>query len=257
MSDSRLIAYIDEAGCSGDKYKNGSSEFLAIGAIVLAREHLDETPALFKSARDERGREKPFVKFSKSSDSDNFVLTQHLAKQKARIVQVALHKPSMEGNFTRSNHQSEYQYLCKFIIERLSWIARDTAQKSGDASTKVSLVFSEQKMYGYDDLKIYLEKIRRGRDRYNCSVEWDHIDDDIQVLPHINEHHIHLADIVASSIHKAIEPKRHGMTDDRFQRNLAPVVYRRKGTQYGVKLFPRNEIEQMREAGDFEFMRLL
>ena len=99
-----------------------SSQFLAIGATVFSRSDEGDIVGLFDEARKERGKDKTFQKFSKCSDADNFVLTQLLAKKPVRIAQVALHKPSMAGSYTRSNHSEEYQYLCKFIIERISWI---------------------------------------------------------------------------------------------------------------------------------------
>lgn len=212
---------------------------------------------MFDTARNEREHTRQFRKFSKGSDQDNFVLTRLLANQPVRIAQVALHKPSMMGSFTRANHKEEYQYLCKFIIERISWIVRDSAAKMGLSDTKCELVFSAQQMYSYDDLCEYLDRIKAGRDRYNCSAEWQYVDETIRVIPHANEQPIHLADVVASALHKAIEPKKHGMTDDRFQRNLAPAVYRKNGTQYGVKLFPSKEIAAMKAAGHFGFLQFL
>ncbi len=254
MTKSRLVCYIDEAGCSGEQYDKGSSHFLAIGAAIYDRSVESDILAIFDESRKERGHSKIFNKFSKSSDQDNYVLTQRLASKPVRIVQIALHKPSMAGTFTRSNHKEEYQYLCKFMIERVSWIARDSAINKGLPDTKCQLIFSEQRMYPYEDLCAYFSKLKSGRSQYNTSAEWQYIDTEVGYLPHQNEHAIHIADIVASAMHRAIEPKKHGMTDDRFQRNLAPLVYRRKGIQYGVKLFPTKEILSMRKEGKFQFL---
>lgn len=180
-----------------------------------------------------------------------------MASKPLRIAQVALHKPSMAGSFTRAHHLEEYQYLCKFAIERVSWIARDSAAAKRMPDTKCKLIFSEQSMYPYDSLIEYLGKLRNGRMRYNSSIEWDYIDPEIGYMPHRDEHPIHLADIAASALHKAIEPKRHGMTDDRFQRNLGQAIYRKHSKPYGIKLFPGKEIGEMKEQGSFGFLDIL
>lgn len=49
----------------------------------------------------------------------------------------------------------------------------------------------------------------------------------------------------------------HGMTDDRFQRNLASVIYKKNSVQYGVKLFPGRETLQMRKDGKFQFLDMI
>src|SRR5438046_1855550 len=123
----RLVAYIDEAGDAGSKYGHGSSEFLAIGAAVAAIS--DETSLLdiFEAARLERQHAKTFKKFSSNNDKDNFVLAKLLAAKPIRIISVAVHKPSLTDDL-RSNPQREYQYLTKYALERISWLARDAAR---------------------------------------------------------------------------------------------------------------------------------
>lgn len=95
-------------------------------------------------------------------------------------------------------------------------------------------------MYPYEKMASYMEKLRKGG--HNCSAEWAFIDPDLEVMPHADEHPIHLADYAASALHMACELKQHHMTDDRFQRNLHPVLYKRqahgKNKVYGLKFFP-------------------
>ena len=73
--------------------------------------------------------------------------------------------------------------------------------------------------------------------------------------PHVNESPIHLADTIASALHRAIEPKQHGMVDDRFQRNLLKLHYRRHGKVQGFKLFPPKQIAAQQANGDLSFVR--
>lgn len=255
----RLVAYIDEAGCSGDRYGNGSSEFLAVGAAVMVSADEDaHVEAIFNGARLERKKDRKFKKFSDSNDKDNFVLTQKIAQQRIRIIQVAAHKPSLDGSWIRKNHKNEYQYLMKFALERISWIARDAAQKEPEKNTKCRIVFSEQKMYSYEDMAEYLRKLK-GNPTHNCRILWEYLDipERLDAIRHQNETPIHIADIAASAFHRAIEPKDHGMVDERFEINLAPVLYRKNRTLYGVKLFPTQEIESLKNEGRFNFLKII
>ena len=171
---------------------------------------------------------------------------------------VALHKPSMAGSHIRSNAQKEYQFLVKWALERVSWIARRSAKARGGKPEEncCQLIFSEQKSYSYAELCDYLNKLQRGKERYNCSIEWDYLHTEVGYERHRNEQPIHFGDIVASAFHRAIEPKIHDMTDDRFARNLIPTVYNRNGKYYGLKLFPPAAINGMKEKGELGFLKL-
>lgn len=257
MSEPRLVAYIDEAGDSGGKFGAGSSQFLAIGCTVLAIADLDATLSLFEEARAEREHSRTFRKFSENNEKDNFVLTQKLGKRGVRLVTVALHKPSLDGSHIRSDPQSEYQYLVKYALERVSWLARDSARGGKPEDNRCKLVFSEQKTYPYEDLCKYLNRLQKPNTKYNCSIEWNYLHPTIESEKHKNETPIHFADLAASAFHRAIEPKQHGMTDDRYLRNLLPAVYTRGGKYYGLKLFPPRQIGEMRDKGELGFLKLL
>jgi hypothetical protein len=252
-----LVAYIDEAGDQGSQYGVGSSKFLVIGCAVVAAAEIADTLGVFEETRRERGKTTPIRKFSNSSEKDNFVLTKNLSNKNVRIIQVGLYKPAMAESFIRGDHKSEYFYLIKFAMERISWLARDRAKRRGHYSqnSKCRLVFSEQKQHSYGELCEYLNRLQTGKLRYNCSIEWDYLHDVVTCEPHANEQPIHLADIAASALHKAIEPKAHGMTDDRYQKNLHPALYRRDGRVYGLKLFPAPDIAQMRLKGELDFLK--
>jgi hypothetical protein len=254
----RLVALIDEAGCHGESYDRGSSHFLSMGAAVTAISETDNVLGTFNEARAEREHTKTFKKFISDNDKDNFVLTKLLAQKPICTVMVALHKPSMTGSYVRSHPKEEYRYLVKFTLERISWIARDSAvaKKLKPEESQCRLVFSEQKSHSYEDLYEYLNKLRNGGDRFNCSIEWDYLHPDIEYESHKNEQLIHFGDIVASAFHRAIDPKRHGMTDDRFARNLIPTIYSRSGRPYGLKIFPPAAIDKLQKVGQLGFLKM-
>lgn len=250
---SEFVAFVDEAGCSGGKFGNGSSQFLVMGAVVVRRVNLDHTIALFAEARDERDKAgKAFRKFARASDKDNFVLTRRLGQKPVRAAFVGFHKPSLEGTFIRDNHGNEYNYMTKFLLERISWIVRD-AQSAG-GNHKADIVFSHQDMYPMTELASYIKKLKRGSGRYNTRANWEHLAD-IHDEPHRDEGNMHLADLAASSFHMALEPKQHGMTDERYLRNLLPRLYRgREEKPFGMKIWPEAAVVTATSEGRLAFL---
>jgi hypothetical protein len=109
-------------------------------------------------------------------------------------------------------------------------------------------------MYPYPELSAYLLKLKSNK-THNCRINWSYLCEHIESEPHTNEKPIHLADTIASALHKAIEPKEHGMVDDRSERNLLSLLYRSGGRAFGLKMFPPKEIQELRAAGHLGFLR--
>lgn len=107
----------------------------------------ENVAAIFDGGREERGHNRRFKKFSSSNDKDNFVLTKLISQQKIRLIQVAAHKPSLDGSWIRSNHKNEYQYLMKFALERISWVARNSAKCEDDQGQRRNVgLFSRNRL---------------------------------------------------------------------------------------------------------------
>lgn len=253
---SEFVAFVDEAGCSGGKFGLGSSRFLVMGAVITRRCNLDDVLAVFREAREERGRgDKPFRKFSKSPDKDNFVLTKLLGRKPVKVAFVGFHKPSLAGTHIRANHGNEYNYMTKFMLERISWAVRDATKTGGNH--KADVFFSHQDMYPLGDLGQYIEKLKRGAGRYNTRANWEHLGEFLDE-PHADEGNMHLADLAASAFHMAVEPKQHDMTDERFLRNLLGRLYRgRDQRPFGLKLWPEDIVSAARKTGHMSFLSSL
>lgn len=257
-----FVAYIDEAGEHGDQFGNGSSKFLTMGAAIVPEDQPDIATELFQRARQTADRRNAFKRFSsrKTRDSDRFILTGLFPQFDIKLVQIGFYKPSLGNNWFRKSFQTEYNFLIKFTLERVSWAVRDAVQATRREPGTCKLVFSESDMQSYDHILEYLSKLKAGRGNYNCSVNWEFVGDleqAITVSPHEDETGTHLGDIAASAFHRAIETKKFGMTDDRFQRRLHPCLYKRNGTIYGLKLFPPDAISALRRQGELELLQLL
>ncbi|NYS26553.1 DUF3800 domain-containing protein [Rhodobacteraceae bacterium 2376] len=251
---SEFIAFIDEAGCSGDKFGRGSSQFLVMGAVIVRRSNLSSVLNAFDEARKERGKgaDISFRKFAKASEKDNFVLTRLLGRKPIKTAFIGFHKPSLAGTHIRANHGSEYNYLTKFMLERVSWAVRDAPKPCGDHTAEV--VFSHQDMYPLHDLQDYIERLKRGSGRYNTRANWEHLSA-FTGEAHSDEGRMHLADLAASSFHMAIEPKMHNMTDERHFGNLLPRLYRgAQNKPFGLKMWPEAAVADAQKAGRMLFL---
>ncbi|MBK76926.1 MAG: hypothetical protein CME85_15775 [Henriciella sp.] len=224
-----------------------------MGACIYRNVNAENVLDVFDEARIERQKspDQMFKKFSKSSDKDRFVLTRLLGRKPIKVSWVGFHKPSLQETFIRKNHGSEYNYLLKFILERISWAARD-ADPQGDH--KCDIVLSSQKMYPFETTLQYIERLRRGIGRYNTRANWEHIGE-FSHRPHENEQDTHIADITASAFHMAIEPKEHQMTDERFLMNLGSRLYRGNNNRpHGLKLWPDEAVRPAIEQGRLRFV---
>jgi hypothetical protein len=261
FDDCSYIAYIDEAGDAGNKVGHGSSEVIVMAAVILPAWRVDLADELFDHAhalRKGKTAGRQFKKFSEGNEHDNYLLTGLFSFFDITICQVMFHKPTMGQAWTRLRNREEYCYLCKLAIERISWFVRQTHHPNDPGNGKCALVFSENRAFPYPSIYNYIQKLKYGHDKYNCSAHWNYIYTNFRTQKHQNETAIHLADIAASALYRACEPRYpYGMTDDRFQRNLLGSLARRDRTVYGFKLFPSPARQVLEASGHLDFLRLL
>jgi hypothetical protein len=62
------------------------------------------------------------------------------------------------GIYDEKNHL--YFYLCRYLIERISWLCRDMRRNVPEGDGKVKIIFSRRGGMSYDDFRAYLERLR-------------------------------------------------------------------------------------------------
>ncbi|SDT36438.1 Protein of unknown function [Jiangella sp. DSM 45060] len=139
---------------------------------------------------------------------------------------------------TQLNDDQAYLYTFRFLLERLSWLARDQG-----AELKYTLAHIRR--FKLAKLRDYEERLRRQPDGA-CKIAWPALDPAGGSLdqPSRNEY-LQLADSVASATALAFEKDRFGNTEQRYLQELAPLLYRRGSaplTSYGLKLHPYNDM---------------
>lgn len=125
-----------------------------------------------------------------------------------------------------------YLYTLRFLLERLSWLARDQDRL-------LTYTLSHVVRFKIAKLRQYEAVLRVLPD---CRIEWSALN---PKGGYINQPHrvelLQLADTAASATFAAFESDTFGNTEQRYLRELAPRLYRRPPgplTTYGLKMHP-------------------
>ncbi len=247
-----FIAYIDEAGDDGlnpDKYRvtgrgGGSSHWLTIGATVWRQSRDLDAVQWAKEVRDklpQQRRVKP-LHFKDLDHPQRVMAIDILSKCPMRAVAVIANKPIIpEGTYSQK-HQF-YHYMCRYLLERLSWLCRDMRPSVPEGDGRVKIVFSRRRAMNYDDFQAYIQKLKDANDP-DVRIHWPVIDiPAIEAQDHGSRFGLQIADLVVSGITAALEPDFYGNVEPRFARMLKPVIYHRGQNymSYGTKMVPHAE----------------
>src|SRR5262249_31487337 len=127
--------------------------------------------------------------------------------------------------------------------ERMSWYCRDTHRAGGiGGDSKGKIIFSNRNALSLDQLGDYLVKLFNGPafiDNSEVKIHWNSLSAEFETYSHGKRAGLQLADAVASSFFRAVEPL-YGFTEPRYAQMLRPVAYNHYGNylSYGVKIFP-------------------
>jgi hypothetical protein len=149
-----------------------------------------------------------------------------------------------EGTYT--DNSQFYHHLCRYLIERISWLCREYRPQVPEGDGRVKLVFSRRRRMNYQDFRDYISLLKSMADP-NIQIHWPVIDiEGIDAEDHGSRYGLQLADIVTSGLMAALEPDFYGNVEPRYARLLKPIVFNRNGNymSYGTKMFPA--------AGDLE-----
>lgn len=243
-----FIAYIDESGDDGlGNYRaigrqGGASHWLAINGSVWrysrdlesvqwAREIKQKLPA--------QRRDKP-LHFVSLDHAQRVMAVQHIAERPIRSVCVIANKPSIPaGTYTQKNQL--YFYMCRYLIERLSWLCRDLRPQVQEGDGRLKIVFARRGGMSYSEFQNYMHRLKNVDDPERVQINWAVIDiDGIEARDHSTRAGLQISDIVASGITAALEPNLYGNCEMRFAQMLKPQMYNKRGNylSYGTKIVP-------------------
>ncbi|MCP4028569.1 MAG: DUF3800 domain-containing protein [Sphingomonas sp.] len=244
-----FIAYIDEAGDDGlnpDKYRvpgrgGGSSHWLTIGATVWRQSRDLDAVRWAKEIRaqlPQQKRHKP-LHFKDLDHPQRVMAIGGICERPMRALAVIANKPVIPDGTYPAKHQL-YHYMCRYLLERLSWLCRDMRPSVPEGDGRVKIIFSRRRAMNYDDFQSYIQRLKDAADP-EIRIHWPVIDiAAIEAEDHGNRFGLQLADLAMSGLTAALEPDFYGNVEPRFARMLKPRIYHR-GTNYlsyGAKMVP-------------------
>ncbi len=245
-SSTSFVAYIDESGDEGFKFlpaDRGSSRWFVVSAVVYRKSAELETVRIMREIRDVLGKPRnKALHFRELKHEQRLPFVRRICSAPARIVSVLIHKQSIAhvDVFQNEAHRL-YRYASRLLLERLSWLCRDT-RKPGEGDGSVELIFSNRSAMSYDDLRNYLHRLRDQGSDQEVRIDWNVINPSaVRAVNHEKLAGLQIADAVASSIYCAVNLSQYGEAEPRYLDMLRPLLFRHsKGNclGYGLKIWP-------------------
>ncbi|MFJ2432944.1 DUF3800 domain-containing protein [Streptomyces anulatus] len=230
----KLHAYVDEAGVRSHS-KASSDHFVMSAVIVDDEDGQAAADFLAQLRRDLRRRPgDPLHWQNFNAHTDRLHAAQSLGRQEwATISSVVVCKRHLGGS-SQLNEDQAYLYTLRFLLERLSWYARDS-------SAMLTYTLAHIVRMELAKLREYEANLRVGSD---CRIHWPALDPKGGRLDQPKRIELlQAADIAASATFAAFNPDKFGNVEPRYLEELSPRLYRRgctAVTSYGLKMHPWN-----------------
>ncbi len=255
-----FYVYVDESGDEGFQFDGGgSSRWFVLSAVVTRAGSDLETVKLVDEVRAllDRPPKKP-LHFRDLRHEHRVPFVDRIARAKLRVVSVLISKPDLQEPEKFEEGYRLYFYAVRLLLERVSWLCRDArrADETGDGSAEV--VFSNRSGMAYTELRGYLGLLEDQAAARGVTIDWTVVRPH-QVTAYTSGKRmgLQLADAVASSFFKAVEPSPYGYTEERYARMLQPRVYHRRGRYlgYGLKFWPGEVESRLQTAPELGWVR--
>jgi hypothetical protein len=237
-----LSAFIDESGVRAITPR--SSDYFVMAAAIY-----DDTVAAtiargLTSLRADLDRQPtdPLSWKNIRTHEQRLRIAQVLAVSPITITSVVVCKRFLSAPPLPSEHHA-YLYTLRFLLERLSWLARDQG-------TTLSYTLSYITRFQIASLRDYEARLKG---RQDCQIAWANIAAPGRIDQPNRVESLQLADLAASAIGKAFEPDKWGNTERRYLEELSPRLYRHGSgpnrlTSYGLKMHPWHQSQPCQDA---------
>jgi uncharacterized protein DUF3800 len=227
------IAYIDEAGDEGfGKLKTsrsgGQSKWLVLGACLVRDSNDKALPNWRNEILNYLGKaERKDLHFRTLKHEQKVVACKTIAKRPLGLCMVMSNKSTIQSHpkafvFKRKGYL--YNYLTRFLLERLTSACAKASANSGAQSCQLKIVFSRRAGTNYQTMNEYLRLMRDGKEKIQPvrSIDWNVLDvDAIRVENHSKWAGLQIADVTTSAFFAAVEPNAYGNYEPRYAFELA------------------------------------
>jgi len=245
-----FVAYIDESGDEGFKFRTNpddqsSSDWFILATFITRKKTDLETVKIIDKVREEfKLHPRKHIHWKKLKHPQKVRYAQIIATQRARLIAVCVHKPSLLEPEKFQDRYRLYFYAVRHLLERISWLVRDSHNpgKWGGDST-VKLVFSNRQGMSYEEMRDYLRLLNKQQETgQDIRIDFEKVPiDKLSSRTPGKSMGLQLADATAGAFFNALEQDKFGNTEPRYIQTLAPVLYRheRAINGYGFKIVPR------------------
>ena len=233
-----LTAFIDESGHR--TFSSRSSDYFVMSAVIFRARDLSASTTLLRQMREgiRRGPNYPLHWRRIKNHAQRVYLARSIgAADFLTISSVVVCKRSPDPNDWAGwdDPESAYLYTFRVLLERLSWIARDSA-------TVASYMLAHVKRFKIESLRRYEAELRVAE----TQIAWQALDPKGGQVDQPNRiEQLQLADLAASATALAFQRDEYGNTEPRYLREFASRLYRRgdqakesRLTSYGLKMYP-------------------
>lgn len=242
MKNFSYILYVDESGDEGFKFSSGSSEWFILSGVLTRYINDLEVVKLIDDVKAELNKPpKMPLHFRKLKHEQRLPLIDKIAKARLRTVSILIHKPSLREPEKFRERYRLYFYSVRYLLERVSWLCRDTKLNDDRGDGSVSIIFSNRSGMSYEELCEYLDLLKYKSQVSDVQIDWDAINtEQITSYSPGKRMGLQIADAIASSFGNAVNKSQYGFIEDRYVNMLRPVVYKRKNQYlgYGIKFWP-------------------
>jgi len=260
-----LVVYVDESGDQGFTFRTpspaGSSHWFILGALVIRAKNDLRCVEAMRDVR--KALERPplaHIHWRTLKHHDKVFYAQAVAKLPAWLIAVCVHKPSIRDRATFQQKDRLYFYAARHLLERVSWLAKDTAV-AGEGDGRARLVFSERTHMSYNALFAYLDLLeRRQKTGEDVRIDFPRLcleREKITVIQPYKQAGLQLVDAWVGAAWNGLEQDKYGNREARYARVLSALLYQHRGSaeSYGIKIIPNEAaafVDREAEAGRLE-----
>jgi hypothetical protein len=244
------VAYVDEAGDEGFRFRaapahRSSSDWFVLAALITRKvADLDTVKVIDQVRAEFRIFQKEHVHWKKLKHQQKIRYAQMVAGLRARVISICVCKPSLLEPEKFQERYRLYFYAVRHLLERVSWLARDThdpGKWGGDGTVEV--LFSNRQGMSYDEMRAYLRhlKTQQGSGQ-DVRIDFGLVPpENIATQAPGKSMGLQLADAVAGAFFNALERDPYGNTEPRYAQTMSPILYRHAGAShgYGFKILPK------------------
>ncbi len=261
-----FVAYIDESGDEGFKFRRrteeqASSDWFVLAALVTRKaDDLRVVRVLDSVRRELKLRCREHVHWKKLKHTEKVRYAQTMLPLRTTLAAVCVHKPSLAEPEKFKDGYRLYFYAVRCLLERVSWLVRDiheSCQRSGDGTAE--LVFSNRQGMPYEQMRAYLRLLeRQQRAGHDIRIDFRRVPvARLRTQAPGTSMGLQLADGAAGAFFNALERDRFGNTEPRYLYTLSPLLYRREQNVhgYGLKIMPTQARAQLRSQDSLRWLQ--